>query len=363
MKKRSIANLLTVFLCLILIAFVSYSKTRSAQEKRVLRYGDHMSASSGKSATANYDSMSITFKIINNESPDYQIVPQYFPTHVEVNEAFAKNKIDIAMRWPDQAQDIMDRGGDLYLLATIENKEKEKYSACLWKRKGDPRNNISDIIGSTLVRQEGIEIYYFCGLRQLLFENGIDKPLWRVFKSFVIVPNQNSAFMALAMGKADFYWTGNYNLKTNFPEVADKVEPAFCTEPIYGLRTLVVNKKTVSESDYKKLRDNVSEFITAMKSGKYDKKYPEVRMMRMAQKTSGSKVVLVDQDEFKTDFELYKKAKNNTWREEMVYIKSIMDNTPMGQVVEIEPSFTLCKKFCKGKTKKALSACVDACMK
>lgn len=322
-------------------------------------FGVHFDSGAGISSAQYTDIGDIMLRIALKDY-GYKWRIQRYASNEEIVDAFIKNQIDGAQLYPDQIVDMLTRGGHVHPLATYTIADKRMRSFCLWQARTNPISSSSQIVGSTIL----LDIWTpmsLVRLRNILLRQGIDQPLWMVFSSFTKIPGQNSAYMAVAMGKADFLIDSDdfdTLVKLLNPGVAGKMTHKFCSEPIQARAAIVLNDRTVPQK-------TINDFTTTVKNftDNFDavtKKDPQFRTLRTYAKMAKLKFVVAAPDEFKNEYDLYRSAKAKGWIKEADYILSIMKNEPPGKAVQIRPTFKMCKDGC-AKNKK-FTECVDRCM-
>lgn len=351
-----------MFFSLSLIAIPRECGALSEKNKKTdYQIGLHFESRGGVGSAQTLD---FANSIINVAVKDYGYTVKIvnYPSDYAVMEAFVRNRIEGALIWSEMAADTIVRGAEFYPWASFTIGNKPKASACLWQLKSNPIKKPEDIIGKTYL-SENYAPMKMVGLREILLSQGIDKPLWKVFKSFTKVPGNNSAFMAVAMGKADFtmeFDDNGYYLKVLSPGVGSKLRHTFCTEAVYSRGTILFNKKKVSRESFAGLSATLKDFLEN-KYEPYMKSKPEMQSLAAFLKMSTMKFVQATPDTFKAELALYNKAKARKWLDEAEFMNETMEKAPMGQSVEIKPTFVLCKNLCKSAGVKL--ECVDHCMK
>lgn len=283
-----------------------------------------------------------------------------FSSDDELADAFLHNKIDAAHLFPDQIVLLLDRHGRIRPLASYTVAGKRKRAFCLWQAKSNAVSEPSQIIGKTFMSDYWTQMNLI-QIRDLLYSLGVDKPLWNVFSSFTKVPGQNSSYMAVAMGKADFLFDStdfDTFIKLLNPNVAGKMTRRFCSEPDFARGTIVLNERTMP-------RKSIDDFTKALKAFEqnYDaitKSDPRFQSLRSFAKLAKMNFIPTDPDEFKTEAELYRNARKKGWIKEADYIIGVMKDAAPGKPVVIRPTYTMCRAECAKATN--LSQCVGRCM-
>ena len=285
-----------------------------------------------------------------------------FPTVDSVRQAFIRGKIDITILWPEEIIEVTKAGGKIFPWAAYTVDGKRKRAECLWQAKGAALKNISEITGKTLVGGEyELNVFHLISLREYLSQNGMDKPLWHVFKSFTVVPGNNSAFMSVAMGKFDFMWTNEDNkisLKIMNPTVASKLTFKFCTEKKFGRGILVFNKKKLTKAEMDFMRGYLKDADAKMAA--HAKTDTAMQQVRTYIKMAKAKIVPANDDENAGERELFKKARANGWLTEAEFIYAKLAKATPGEPVVVKPDYTFCKKACP--TKKDKEKCIVKCL-
>lgn len=286
---------------------------------------------------------------------------QKFPTEDAALNAFLGGKIEGVRLWPQRMIMIQEKKIDVYPWVTYTIDRKRKTAFCFWNAKTAAIKDVSALVGKTIVRDEFTPLDLIM-MREFLAVRGLDKPLWKVFKSFVIVPGANSAFMCVAMGKADVTWD-RYDwkpiLKIMIPGAASKLSPGFCSDESYARWAIVFNRKLVDKDDIRKMRDVIGASNATLDS--YAKKDPGIMQLLQFMKMAKAKVIPADDSEVDHELEVYRKAKTNGWLAETDVIISQMKKAGKGKPVSIRADYDFCRKTCKpGKDQ---LACIDACMK
>lgn len=349
----------------VLIFLISISSVLFGAEKKdkVVVLGAYFTSTGGQSSSQELDFANTLGEAIGNEF-GYKFVTRKYPSDADVQKAFLANEIDAALLWSGHVVGIEKKGGHVFSWATIVVDKQRRVAQCLWvKNTGADVKDISSIVGGTLLAHDYNEVWLIM-IREYLFSQGIDKPLWQVFNSFLQVKSMNSAFMALAMGKNDYYWVSRDDtfLKMLSPNLLQQVKPAFCTEPIYARSAVVFNRNTMAEASLIELRDAFLSYYENRLT--VEKKYPKVKALYEYLKLAKIKIIPASENEFKVESVLYEKAKKNGWLDEARFIIEKWDAVPVGQPVEIKLDFKACKELCAPKASAGeREICMEKCMK
>lgn len=345
----------------ITLAFI-LSVSAEANEK-IIKFGVFFTSTGGQSSSQSLDFTNTLADAVAAEF-GYKIEPKKYSSDADVKQAFLDNEIDAALLWSGHIVEIDKRGGRTFPWVTIEVDKKRTVSQCLWGNNSRSGNaDILSIGGSNLLAHDN-DVLLMVMLREYLFTQGIDIPLWREFKTFTQMKNMNSAFMALAMGSNDYYWVSSDDtfLKMLNPNLLNQVKPVFCTKPVYARSAVIFNRKTMSDASIKELREAFKKYYTNRKP--VEDKYPNVKALYQYLKMAKIKMVLAKEDEFKVENALYEKAIKNGWLEEAKFIQKKWSAAPVGQPVEIKMDFKSCKAVCAPKASAGeREVCIDACMK
>jgi len=325
-----------------------------------VRMGIHFVSSMGQSSAQVFDmAKGITNAIKDNYGLDLQL--KTYSSGPEIKEAFLRNEIDAAAFWPGEAVEIMERGGSVHPWSTFHVKKSKKSPFCLWQRKNENPQGISAVAGKRLINTE-YSVDWLLFLREFLYRNGIDKPLWRVFSSFTSVSGSNSAFMAVAAGDADFFWTYKDNeviLKLVSSNMANQVSHDFCSDSVYARATIVFNGKTLSKDDLIKSDKALVNFIRDI--NELAKTNMGIKTLKQYMGLVQSRIVPARPDEFDYEVKLFKESRKRGWMAEAEFIVEQMDKAPKGKPVEIKTDYKTCRALCAGDKDEV--KCVSDCMK
>lgn len=345
-------------LIIIILSFLVIATCASAQQKKnQLRFGMHFESGGGISSSSLYDFVNKTLaQLAATMGTDIKIFK--YASNSETIESLLNGETNSTFMWPQFAHYIQGAEKDIEPVATYTVLKKRKASYCMWHSNKRTVTSFKDLQGGSLI------LDYFTPLdlgeiRLFLTENGVDMPLWKVFPSFVGAPSQNSAFIAVAMGDADFFWAksdGEYYLKMINPGVASQLTKSLCTEEKYARGTIVINKKGLSEEDFNIIKKSTLDFFKNMKKlGKTDGTITAItKYMEMAK----IEVIPANKNEFEVEFREYELIKKKGWLNELEYIASVMNNHPDGKPVQVKPDMDYCKKKC-GDDYKCIVSCTE----
>lgn len=331
-------------------------------KKKPFVVGVHFATTAGVSSSEASNLANSLLKLVAGET-GLELEFKKYPDQDDVQNAFVKDEIDAAMFFSQQLVSLKGRGLKYYPLAAFSVAGSDKRAFCLYHPKTFSMKKISDAAGKKLIKSEGNSIFDALMLRNFFFENGLDMPLWRIFKAFVVSPSSNSAFMAVTMGKGDFTWQGrDYDkvLKTTNPTVGGKLTHSFCTEEKFSRGLFILNRKTVPKDVFEKLT-NVVKNLDAVMAG-YAKKDMGIRQIKEYMKLGKVKLIPGSENEVDSEMELYEKAKKNNWLTEAKFIADIIDKAPKGQEFFIKPTIEICSSLC-GAAKQKNQNCIVQCMK
>jgi ABC-type phosphate/phosphonate transport system substrate-binding protein len=358
-KTKLLATAATCLICLaVLLDVAGGGRIKAETKKREYLLGAHFSSSYGISATDQYDMANTVAKITGGEGFPTRI--EKYSSSEEVVKAFLGNRIDGAYVGPNEVAEIIDNGGRIHPWINYTVNKKERSSLCFFYRKGSTIKEVADLHGLNIV-QDTFWVISLIRMREYLAGMGIDRPLWQVFGSFTRSPNQNSSYMAVAMGKADITWDYQesvYNMRIMNPAVESKMDRRFCTEAVVSHDGIVLNENTLSPQVLDALDERLKTFLPSF--SEYAKGNPAIEQLLTYWKMTKKKIVLASPDEYTPDLELYKKAKANGWQKEALYIYDVMSKATPGTPVKIKPSYSVCKGVCRNGKDEA--KCVDACM-
>lgn len=341
------------------LSTTSFAAPTEAASSKIYVIGFHFESIGGKSASFYFDIVNSISKISSDEF-GYKFKIQTFPTHQEVMDAFIKNKIDGALVDSGSIIDIIESGGEVLPWATYVIAKDRKNSICVWYKKEKPVKSINDMAGKTLLMIPD-NYFQYLQLRNHLYSAGIDKPLWKFFRSFTPVANTNSYYMALAKGDGDVGWGGNEAatiLKALQPATKAQLSYGLCTDPVYNRGMIAMNGKTVNKQEYER---SLNAFRSLLKKPleEYGKKYPELQAPIKYVKMVKMKFILASPDEYAYELDLYKKAKKAGWVDEAKYYLAKMQEVKLGKTAELKPDMNFCKKSCASKSSDCVLKCLE----
>lgn len=340
-----------------LVGAVMWGGTARA-EKGVIVIGVHFKTGSGLSAAEFVDMTNSMINMIAGEAGE-KVRYAKFSSRDEILQAYLKGQVDGALLYAEEIVDLAAAGGKFEPFATYTVNHERKSASCFWFPKASPVEKVGEVRGNTIISNAYPKVNLLL-MRDYLQRNGVDKPLWQVFKTFTVVPSGNSALMAIAMNRADLTFdTGDWEtgLKIMSPSTAAKVARGFCTDAVYARGAVILNPKTVSKDRIGALRSVLSNSQALLKE--YAKKDPGILQVKQYMKMARADFVPADSDEFETYLALYRKAKKNGWLMEAEFIHETMEKAAVGTPVQIQPSFKLCKTMCGGA--RATVACIEKC--
>lgn len=338
--------------------FVCSSSAMAAEPLKV-KLGAHIESSGGQSSGQLYE---MTKGMIEAMKKEYGLDIEWikYSTYEDVESAFLKKEVDIALLWPMQAAMIEEKGGSTLPWVTYQIRKKDKNAYCLWQRKSLKGSKPQDAIGRRLTRNS-YDLDTLLILREYFFTNGMDQPLWKIFDSFVKTPSANSAFMAISMGDADYFWASQdseTSLDLIAPGVSDKTNHLMCNSGENARGNLVLNKKTLDRERIQRLEEICDSFIADFNENA--KKYPALKAMKAYMKLARASIAASDQNEFDYDKKLYAKARARGWIDEAEIINDFMDKAPGGKPVKIKLDYAQCRKICAKE--KNIMNCINRCM-
>lgn len=348
-------------LYILLLVFTTASIVVAQESKKPRRYsiGFHFQSTASKSASNFYDLVSVVTEVAEQQV-GYSFTLKKYASDEEVMEALLANEVDAGMIFPSHIAEIKERGGDVMPWLTYVVNKQRRASYCVWTRKDSDIKNLKDIIGKEYLTST-LDPYSLATFRDYLADNGIDKPLWKVFSKFMQTSNLNSSFMALASGDADVIWGNKDNetlLQLLVPGVIEKIKNDFCTDALFARGMLVINRKTVPPADIQKAKE-LGEYFTK-NIATLSQEHQEV--MAMYQYTKLVKLLLIPAIEKEVDYDIetYKRLKKKGYYDEAKYIIANLEKAPLGTAVEIKADFKMCKELCG--TDKDPMACVEKCL-
>lgn len=359
MKSLKLSKMITCVFLSGLVFLICSETCYSAGKAKEVRFGAYFTSSGGQSSSQAYDFVQALLKL-TEEQFGYKTSIERYSSLEDVKDALMKGEIDGGLLWSTQLVEMADAGYEFYPWGTYVIGKKRRASYCLWHRKSDPITKPSEIQDAIYMSSD-YSVFNLIQLREYLAQNGIDKPLWSVFKQFKRVPSANSAYLALAMGEADFFWTnddGDAFLKLLNASVASQLEHRLCTEPIYARAVIALSKKRYSEAQFKEMSENLDYVMNHMTD--YEKTYPTLKALNSYLRVAKMKFITAKPNELDTEINLYKKAKKNGWLMETEFIVKKWKEQPSGQPVAIGPDFDFCRLKCDASKEKM--ACIDSCM-
>lgn len=352
------------YITMMLVAFViisSVTRCNAEEKNKVFTLGLHFESTTGVSSSQIYDLVNTCMKVVTKDF-GFVIKLKKYSSDREVMQAFLDNEIDVGWLHPSEIMNIIEGGGKIYPFGTYMIARRRKTAECLWHNKNNQIKDISDLYGKRLLVDQS-ELY-FIKLRELLYVNGIDKPLWDVFDMFITHPSSNSAFFAIAMGDADLYLKeDDFKEMLNLinPSLISNVKYGFCTEHEYGRYSLVFNKNTSDSID-------IEQFLEVLKNvlgdlGEYAKKEPQLKAVKQYTQMVKMTLIPAEKDEFAAEIRLMKKAKEKGWLREARFIVEKISETDKGNQFKIKPDFATCKKWCADySSPEKRETCLNACM-
>lgn len=344
-------------ICITVILAVFAVCAHGQQKKNQLRFGMHFESGGGISASSLYDFVNKTLaQMSSNMGVNIKILK--YGSNEETINSVIKGESNSTFMWPQFIHYLEGENKNIIPIATYTVAKKRKAAYCLWHTKKVTVNSIDDIKGKTLILD-----YYTpldLGEMKLVFlEKQLDAPLWQVFSAFVNAPSQNSAFIALAMGDADYFWAksdSEYYLKMINPSVATQLTKSFCTEEKYSRGTIVINRKEFSDQEFESVKKSTLQFFKGMKkTAKTDGTLAAItRYMEMAK----IEVIPADANEFEVEQKEFAMIRKKGWLNEVEFISRMMADKPTGKPIQIKPDIEYCKKKC-GEDYKCIVACSE----
>lgn len=356
-KYRNIILLITVAVLLAASPIIGRAETQ-----KTITMGASFTSVGGLSASEVFQITDQLLTLVMERHNLKVVLKKYF-TGEELIEAFLKNEIDAAPLYSFNIAYILDNGGKVMPLASYTLNNEKMLHQCLWQSSKKQTKSLEDVRGKIFIRHD-FSIGPFIQMRDLLYDHGIDEPLWKFFDKIIISPNSNSAFMSIVMGDADYYLTPDElenTLKIFMPQVADKVNYQICTDKTFGHPMLALNGKTVDQATFDLTKIAFKDFVTH--TSEYAKENQMAKMLQQYMKIYGVKIVPANEDFYKEEIKLYQKAKKMGWLEETNFILSKMANEPTGSAVEVKMDYSDCKKWCeKNASKDGIVKCLDTCL-
>lgn len=350
----------SVLVILILSAAIGAQSQESAKTTKKIRLGAHFYTMAGLGAAQvlelGENGLREAFSRVG-----YNLEIKKYSSNEEVYDALMNGEIDGGLMWPTHAARAIATGHEVLPIMTYSLGNKRNRSYCLWSLNEKQPKEISEILGSRFVTDWYNDSDLIL-LRTKLFEEGIDKPLWKVFSTFMGAASQNAAHMAVAFEEADFYWDtpdAEITLSILSPAILKKVSFSHCTEPVLSRGSVFILKSSMPADDYKKFKALLNKDY--MELSQIAKDNPAYKAFDYYIKKSDLKLIIPNDDEFDAEADLYKKGMEKGWLEEVNYIVKVMDATPTGDAVSIQPSEEECQKICENRDNK--KKCVSSCAK
>lgn len=357
MKSGGIMKISIFIAMFYLCTFMSVERAWSKEAGYDYVIGMHFDSVGGQSSSSLFDLVNMILELGTQET-GMKIKLQKFPSHKAVAEAFMKDEIDGGLLHTGDAVWLVNSGAKVLPWATFVVDKKGRAKECFWHRKSDSIKTIADLAGKSLLYAVSGE-FGLIMMRERLLELGLDKPLWDVFSSFVVVPSGNSSLLALAMNEGDVLWNNSDHkefLKIISPNLVNELTFDMCSENLYSRGFLAINSSTVKNEDVQKAFDLI-DFYT-VNASEIIKKHPEFQAMYSYTKLAKMKFVKARPDEFAYEIKLYKKAQERGWVKEVDFIEKTLKNAKSGERVTIKPDMEYCKQSCV----KGNSDCVLTCL-
>lgn len=348
-------------MCVLVIASLLNSERSAAedQKKFQIRFGIHYSTAGSLGSSQQKEFGDILINISRAEG--IYVVAKQYSSDDDVAKAFMAGEIDVALIAPENMSEVWDKGYAYYPWGTYTVNNKPRRTYCMWHLKSAKAQSAQDFIGATLI-DENASLIDYLRLRDYLHSKGIDKPVWKVFKTIIRSPNQNSAFVALSMGKGDFFWDSDdwdSLLKVINSGMASKLRHTICGEKEYDRTNVIISKKTVSKENYEAMRDALQKY-SGKKMDEYLKTDPKMEAFRKMLKMAKIRFVLSPREIYKTEKDLHELSKTNGWLAEAKFYSAQLEKVPMGSSTTVKSEYSFCKSSCeKSKTK---DKCVEQCM-
>lgn len=352
----------TMFFSIALTILLS-STISSAKGKNEITFGASFSSVGGISASELYELTDQALTMLMERKGLKVKLKKYF-TGEEVTEAFLKGELDGAPLYPFNVAYILDNGGKVIPVASYSLNGEKFLKQCFWQSVSKKTTGLEDLKSSTLIRHD-LSLGPFLQIRELMYDHGIDEPVWKIFDKIIIAPSSNSAFMALVMGDADYYLTPcemDKPLKIFMPQLVEKITHKLNSDKTYGHPMIVLNGNTVSDETFQLAKEAIKDFATH--TSDYAKDNPTAKLVAQYMKIYGIKIVPADESLYKEEVALYQKAKKKGWLEETNFVLAKLAEAPPGTPLEIKMGFPECKKMCEKSTPKKdqVMNCIDACM-
>lgn len=359
MVHRSIRkNAVVICVAMLVISAISAAAVKAAM-KREYVIGGHFESGAGISSSQLFEMSSSLMNLIVNEF-GMSLKMKRFSTNDELMEDFLQGHVDAMGMYNEQAPEVLTRGLPIGYWGTYTLDGKRNQAYCLWRRKGEEIRTMDDLSGKVLIGNS-LMTQNMLQLRELLTSDGKDRALRKTFKSFILAPSANSAFMAVAMKKADVCWESKDYLvfmKIMSPATLARMEPAFCTAQDIPRGTILFNMNRISKKDFGvflKARDVFNGHLS-----EFAKKDPGIRQMQQFMRMT--KLVFVDAstEDFAPTLKLRRNGEKRGWLNEAKFLADLIGKSTPGKTVIVEPTFAFCQKECSGK--KRITECLDACM-
>jgi hypothetical protein len=308
---------------------------RMAEGKKEYLFGMSLNVS-GLGPAQVYDMTQMALQLVEKETGTSWTMKKY-QTSADAAGAFSNDEIHATIIEPKNIGYILKDKQRFLPWVTFNLGGQGKMRQCFFHLKGDKPKSIQELRGKSLLMPE----YYTLSLvelREQLYENGIDSPLWEVFSSFTIIPNSISSFMGVAMGKADLTWSSDeyiIGLKYVNSGVASKLTTSFCTAPVYSRRVIAFNADKVSQGEFKIYQDGMKSLLDSLPE--IAKTDPKVKSTLQLLKSVKVELAPAAPDAFAYESALLDKAKKNGWIKEAEHIESIMSVAEPGKPVIIKP--------------------------
>lgn len=360
---RMLENMKKIIFATLALAIILTTTSTSAKNKNEIVLGASFSSVGGISASELYQLTDQLLTMLMERKGMKVVLKKYF-TGEEVYEAFLKNELDAAPLYPFNIAYVLDNGGKVIPIASYSLNGEKFLKQCFWQSSTKKTAKLEDLLGTTLIRHD-LSFGPFLQIRELMYDHGIDEPVWKMFDKMLIAPSSNSAFMALVMGDADYYITPcemDKPLKIFMPQLVEKITHKLNSDKQYGHPLIVMNGKTVSNDIVVLTREAVKDF--AVNTAAYAKDNPTAKLLHQYMKIYGVKIVPGDESMYKEEIALYQKAKKKGWLDETNFILTKLAEAPPGTAIEIKMGFPECKKWCEKTTPKKdqVMACIDSCM-
>jgi hypothetical protein len=354
MRKLPFSAIVAVLALVITFAL----QMTNAAAKKEFSFGAEFGNGAGMSASQELESTEVLFNTLS-DNYDMNIRMKKYSSYDDIVLDAVKGKVDMFMMFDKPI--VFDNWNKLKVwpLFTIAVNGSARSTPCFWVLKGGGIKAPGDLTGKNLVVW-GVNPWFFIKIRDLLYRNGIDVPLWMVFDKITRVSNKNSAYIAVAMGNADVVFGYDYEksiMKLLNAQVVKKLDKCLCSGKDHGNVVIVMNRRTTTEADYKNFQSVIKDFIS--REDEFVKKYPQLQTVYKLKTMAKAEFIPADGTELNEDLALYRKSLKNGWMTEANYIYSIMAQTPKGQSTKVVGDYNICKTICSGKK----FECVDNCMK